>query len=186
MGHRTDTWHQSLLVRLFAFSLTAAMVLVIVIWYVIWMLTDIQRSRTMKVLAVVFGLMLTTPLAAQSKRGNFQLTNAVMRQPTPMHRVIYTAMEECSHTRGDFSRVNWWVADWIRDVDTNKPVWAFWSETGTMGTDAVPNIIVLTRRYANNPTLLSHEILHDIYRGQAPGDVMEQCTIRLTGFPPGG
>ena len=113
---------------------------------------------------------------------------ATRREPTPLHELIYAAMESCSGRSGDYHALNWWTSPFILEQPRGTEVFGFWSD------DAIANdytelgrVVVTKLNFSNNPGLLSHEILHDLYGPYVvPMDVAMKCVIRHTGFPPGG
>jgi len=101
-------------------------------------------------------------------------------EPGPLHESIYRLMERCTGLKGDFEGIVWNTAAFIllrRSLDRAVAYWyelpdgrrAIWIETG----------------FWNNPTILSHEILHDLNLGVFRADMATACVIQRTGMGPG-
>ena len=97
-------------------------------------------------------------------------------QPGPLHRAIFELMESCSLTRGDFEGIIWNVATFITNPDGGS-TWAYW--------DNLPDgrrVIWVQEDVWNNPGILSHEILHDLARGDFTADLAQRCVIKFSGL----
>ena len=108
------------------------------------------------------------PLSAQAL-----VFNKVEFEPTPFHEAIYEMMEACSGRQGSFEDVRWFVAKMIL---VGNPVlgrnWiGMWMKTET-GAE-----ITLERDHAFDGYVVSHEVFHDLYQGNAPMDMATRCTL---------
>lgn len=114
--------------------------------------------------------------------GQYQVQNVygdMEIEPTEYHRIVYTVMEQCTGIKGDFSQVRWFIAKAITVIHTE-------SGTGYMANglyrhpdyteDGRPHIYT-DYEHAFEGETISHEILHDLYKGDAPLDVAQRCML---------
>ena len=139
---------------------------------------------------MIFGLLLASPLVGQEPGGRYRFfPSATKRQPTQIHELIYHLMEECTDIEGDFDALEWWTATTILYESSDgsiKEVTGFWSEEVRADDGReIERFIAIERFWWNNATVISHEILHDLYNGtNVPMDVALRCLIQNAGFPP--
>ncbi len=97
--------------------------------------------------------------------------NARPTTPNTMHLYIYRQVEECLGIEGDWDGLLWYVSDFILRAD-------FVRLAGLWVTD--PRRIMLAEDKVNDPSVVSHEIIHDLTNGKASeGDpVFERCEIK--------
>jgi hypothetical protein len=90
--------------------------------------------------------------------------------PTILEAAVYTMMERCTGLEGDFDGVTWKTArSMVRTPDGALLLGAWQKDV---------RIITLRRDYRWDAGLISHEILHDLYRGETPRDVQARCQLR--------
>lgn len=134
----------------------------------------IQKSALLLVLSLLFG--------AASASSQVWMFNKTEFAPTAFHRTIYEMMENCSGVDGDLENVRWFVSQLILVGDPNvghQWVGAFTNAFGG------PEII-LQREYAFDGKTVSHEVLHELFVGDAPMDIASRCVLdwdRLTFLP---
>lgn len=94
--------------------------------------------------------------------------------PTAFHNLVYREMEHCTGLAGDPARVQWHVADYM----------AIEYEDGTQGvavgmwtSQEDGRHIFLQKDHVFDGEVISHEILHDLYSGDAPLDVAQKCIL---------
>ena len=121
---------------------------------------------------MIFGLLLASPLVGQESEVGSRyrfFPSATKRQPTQLHQFVYHLMEECTGIEGDFDEIEWWTATTIlreREDGGDDEVYGFWSNGVTADDGRTINrFIALERFWWSNPTVMSHEILHDLYNG---------------------
>ena len=103
--------------------------------------------------------------------------NAMPFLPTTMHVYIYRQMEACLEHSGNFARIRWLAADFIQRVKDDVRLGGIWIRT--------PRRIILDRRGINDPSLVSHEEIHDILnRGdEAHEDPrFDRCVVKFIYF----
>ncbi len=104
--------------------------------------------------------------------------NEVPFVPTTMHWFIYDQVEKCLDKTGAFSRVRWFKADFMVRAHDFQRIGGIWIPS--------PRKIVLDKAVINDPTVVSHEVVHDVLgRGnEAHGDPgFERCTIQYIRGP---
>lgn len=95
--------------------------------------------------------------------------------PTAYHIFIYTQMEMCTGIKGDLSKVRWWMAEGITvEYQDGTRGWAagLHRKVGNGTFD-----IILTREHVFDGETVSHEVLHNLYQGDAPLDVAQHCLL---------
>ena len=91
---------------------------------------------------------------------------------TTMHLFIYQMMERCLDTEGDFWGLRWFTAEFIQRSDYAR-LSGLWISS--------PRQIVLDRRVANDPVVVSHEELHDLLRSgnlDHEDPRFEECSVK--------
>ena len=98
--------------------------------------------------------------------------NLTPTQPATMHLYIYGQMEECLGIEGgNFGEIQWAVADFVMRADFVRLA-GLWMDN--------PRRILLAKDRFNDPSVVSHEIIHDLTRGAAEenGPAFERCEIK--------
>lgn len=127
---------------------------------------------------LVIGLLGASPLAGQEVSTSITYMPDMQEfEPTPLHRTIYEMMEHCTGKTGDFEVVRWYTAASIWNTDGSE-YWGIWFDG--WGWPA----IVLDRQKVFNGEFVSHEVMHDLYKGQGPMDTYRSCVLDWENLTP--
>jgi hypothetical protein len=98
--------------------------------------------------------------------------------PPPIYEMTYQAMEICTGIQGEFTHVWWHRADRIYDtIYEEREYLGLWFED-----EEGKHHIVLSKEYALHITVLSHEILHDLFFGNFPKEAAIACIPNWQGL----
>ena len=128
---------------------------------------------------LILGLLLPSGLPAQQTT----VYGKIEIEPPPVYKSVYNLMEDCTGIKGDFSAVRWAIADFI--LVFNEELSDFGIPAIGMWTDAsgYPEII-LVKNFALELETVSHEITHDLFKGDVPMDVAQTCLLRWQRLTP--
>jgi len=131
--------------------------------------------RQAKVLlgTLMLAFTLHTPAPAQQT----YLPGLLEFEPTPFHETIYEMVEECTGESGDFEALRWYMAASLFKLDGTE-YWGLWFDS--WGYPA----IVLDRQKVYDGETVSHEIMHDLYKGQGPMDMYRLCVLDWENLTP--
>ena len=97
------------------------------------------------------------------------------RQPTTMHRFLYTMMAECLGVEDSdeaFNRIQWYVADFILRVEDYRRMGGLWSP-------GPRRRIYLDRGRWGDAHVVSHELIHELTGGAEEDDpAFARCEIK--------
>ena len=102
------------------------------------------------------------------------------RQPTTMHRFLYTMMAECLGVEDSdeaFNRIQWYVAAFILRVGDHRRMAGLWSPT--------PRRIYMDRNRWVDAHDVSHELIHELTDGEIEEDdpAFARCEVREYAAP---
>lgn len=134
----------------------------------------------MRSLGVLLGLVWALAGCTEDVEAQVRMFDHQEFAPTAFHEAVYEMMEICSGVKGDYKRIRWYTAQIILAGPTLSIQWI---GSWRMISETEEAEITLDREYVFDGTLVSHEILHDLYDGPAPMDVAHRCVLdwsRLT------
>lgn len=117
-------------------------------------------------------LALASACSARPALGQTQMFGLVQVQPTVIHYVIFTQMEQCTGKKGDYTKIHWFVAQSIvaKAFDGTQVT----ADGLYYMTDMGPVIVFQYEAWDDGETI-SHEIMHSLFKGDVPLDVAQHC-----------
>jgi len=91
-------------------------------------------------------------------------------EPTQFHEAIYQMVENCTGMQGDYDAIRWYIASTIVSSSGIEYLGVWFDSWGW-------SAIVFDREHVFDGEIVSHEAMHDLYKGQGPMDKYRMCVL---------